>query len=78
MYAKNKAIVIDNDDPKRAIFSRNDYNNLNYALNRIVVIKPMFFCINDDQIDVSKREESRNTVLQFFEVYFPNKPSFEK
>ena len=78
MYAQNKAILIDNDDPKRAIFARNNYNNLIYALNRIVVIKPMFFCINDDQIDVSKREEATNIVLQFFDVYFPNKPSFEK
>jgi hypothetical protein len=78
MYAQNKAIVIDNDNSKRAIFVKNKYTNLNYALNRIVVIKPMFFCINDDQIDVSKREEARNTVLQFFEVYFPNKPEFEK
>ena len=78
MYSQNKAILIDNDNSKKAIFVKNKYNNLNYALNRIVVIKPMFFCINDDQIDVSKRAEAINTVLQFFEVYFPNKPEFEK
>ena len=78
MYSQNKAILIDNDNSKKAIFVKNKYNNLNYSLNRIVVIKPMFFCINDDQIDVSKRAEAINTVLQFFEVYFPNKPEFEK
>jgi hypothetical protein len=78
MYAKNKAITTDNDYSKKAIFVKNKYENLIYALNRIVVIKPMFFCINDDQTDVSKREEARNTVLKFFELYFPNKPSFEK
>jgi hypothetical protein len=78
MYAQNKAIPIDNDNSKRAIFVKNKYDNLIYALNRIIVIKPLFFCINDDQTDVSKREEARNTVLDFFEVYFPNKPEFEK
>jgi hypothetical protein len=78
MYAKNKAITTDNDDSKKSIFVKNKYDNLISALNRIIVIKPLFFCINDDQTDVSKREEARNTVLNFFEVYFPNKPSFEK
>ena len=78
MYAKNKAITTDNDDSKKAMFVKNKYDNLIYALNRIIVIKPLFFCINDDQTDVSKREEARNTVLDFFEVYFPNKPEFEK
>jgi hypothetical protein len=38
----------------------------------------LFFCINDDQNDLSKREQCRNTVLQFFTSYFTNKPSFEK
>jgi hypothetical protein len=78
MYAQNKAITTDNDESKKCIFVKNKYNNLIYALNRIIVIKPLFFCINDDQTDVSKRAEAINTVLQFFEVYFPNKPSFEK
>jgi len=78
MYSKNKAITTDNDDSKKTIFVKNKYDNLIYALNRIIVIKPLFFCINDDQTDVSKREEARNTVLDFFEVYFPNKPEFEK
>ena len=78
IYAKNKAIVIDNDDPKKAIFARNNYDNLIYGLNRIILYKPMFFCVNDDQTDVSKREECRNTVLQFFNIYFTNKASFEK
>jgi hypothetical protein len=54
MYAKNKAITTDNDDSKKSIFVKNKYDNLIYALNRIIVIKPLFFCINDDQTDVSK------------------------
>jgi hypothetical protein len=78
MYAKNKAIITDNDDIKKAIFVRNDYDNLTYALNRIINIRPLIFCINDDQNDVSKREQCRNIVLQFFTFYFTNKPSFEK
>ena len=78
MYAKNKAIITDNDDPKKVIFARNNQNNLIYILNRILTIKPMFFCINNDQIDINKREETRNIVLEFFSTYFPNKPSFEK
>ena len=78
MYSKNKAILTDNDDPNKVIYIANKYYNLETTLNRIVIIKPKFFCINDNQIDVSKREETRNTILQFFEVYFPNKPEFEK
>ena len=78
MYSKNKAIVIDNDDPKKAIFARNNYNNLNNTLNEIISTKPMFFCINDDENDVNKREEVRNIVLNFFKTYYPNIPNYEK
>jgi hypothetical protein len=78
MYAKNKAIITDNNDPNRVIYIANKYYNLETTLNRTLIIKPKFFCINDNQIDVSKREEARNMLLQFFEVYFPNKPEFEK
>ena len=78
MYSKNRAIITDNDDPKKAIFVRNDYNNLTYALNRIINIRPLFFCINDDQNDIRKREQCRSIVLNFFTSYFTNKPSFEK
>jgi len=78
MYSKNKAILTDNDDPEKALFIRNDYDNLIEALNRVITLKPLFFCINDDQRDINKREQTRNTVLQFFTFYFKNKPSFEK
>lgn len=78
MYAKNKAIITDNDDLKKVIFVRNNLVNLIYVLNKILIIRPMFFCINDDQININKREQARNTVLEFFSIYFPNKPSFEK
>ena len=78
MYSKNKAILTDNDDPKKVGYVANKYEDLIYALNIIAVTKPLFFCINDNQIDINKREEARNIVLSFFEYYFTNKPNFEK
>ena len=76
--SKNKAILTDNDDPEKALFIGNNYNNLIESLNRVITLKPLFFCINDDQRDINKREQCRNAVLQFFTFYFTNKPSFEK
>jgi len=78
MYAKNKAILTDNDDPEKAIFIGNSYTNLIESLNNVIIVKPLFFCINDSQRDINKREQARNIVLQFFTFYFTNKPSFEK
>jgi hypothetical protein len=78
MYVKNKAIITDNDDTKKVMIVANRQNNLIYALNEIVVMKPLFFCINDNQIDNNKRDDARNIVLSFFEHYYPNKPNFEK
>jgi len=78
MYSKNKAILVDNDDPNRVIFIRNDFNNLHQALNNVLLVKPLFFCVNDDETDVNKREIVRNIILEFFTNYFVDKPSFEK
>ena len=38
----------------------------------------MFFCINDDQTDMIKREATIKMVFDFFEYYFTKKPHFEK
>ena len=78
MYAKNKAIITDNDDPKKVGYVASRWNNLIDVLNRIVVTKPLFFCINDCQLDIDKRDDTRNIVLSFFQHYYPNKPNFEK
>jgi len=78
MYSKNKAVLMDYDNPNIAIFIRNNHYNLYQSLNRVITYKPLFFCINDDQTDVSKRDAVRNIVLDFFAVYFVDKPSFEK
>lgn len=78
MYSKNKAVLMNYDYPNKAIFVRNNHNNLQYSLDRVINFKPLFFCVNDDETDSSKREAARNTVLNFFNYYFVNKPSFEK
>ena len=78
MYAKNKAIITDNDNPKKVGYVANRWYNLIYALNEIALTKPLFFCINDNQVDIDKRDDTRNIVLSFFQHYYPNKPNFEK
>ena len=78
MYAKNKAIITDNDNPKKVGYVANRWYNLIYALNEIALTKPLFFCINDNQVDNNKRDDARNIVLSFFQHYYPNKPNFEK
>jgi FMN phosphatase YigB (HAD superfamily) len=67
-----------NDNPEKVIFIGNSYTNLIESLNNVIIVKPLFFCINDSQRDINKREQARNIVLQFFTFYFTNKPSFEK
>ncbi len=78
MYSKNKAIITDNEYPEKNIFIKNNNHKLLYELNRIIEIKPMFFCINDDQTDMIKREATVKMVFDFFEYYFTKKPHFEK
>jgi len=78
MYAKKKAIITDNDNPKKVGYVANRWYNLIYALNEIALTKPLFFCINDNQVDIDKRDDTRNIVLSFFQHYYPNKPNFEK
>lgn len=63
---KKKLVYVPNIDPK---FSK--------KLEKILSKKPLFFCINDVETDPKKREHIRETMLWFFNEYFPNKASFE-
>ena len=47
-------------------------------LNDIFKIKPLFFCINDTELDPKKRETKSKIRLSFFIKYYPDKASFEK
>lgn len=80
MYLKNKAILINNNVPNRIIFIRNDtlYDEIENKLDKLLRIRPLFFCINDDEKDPVKRIRIRNDMLDFFNKYYPNKASFEK
>lgn len=80
MYLKNKAILINNNVPNRMEFIMNNqlYNGIETKLDKLLRIRPLFFCINDDEKDPIKRIRVRNDMLDFFNKYYPNKASFEK
>lgn len=77
MYSKNRAVLTDNDDPSKVVFIKNSMSNLYEKLNEVYLMRPLFFCINDDESDPHKREIAREQVLDFFKIYFNVKPSFE-
>jgi len=77
IYSKNKAVLTDNDDPKKVVFLKNSMTNFSEKLVEIYEKKPLFFCINDDEVDVHKREVVREEVLNFYNMYFNKKPNFE-
>jgi hypothetical protein len=79
MYSKNKAILTNNNMSKKALFIPNNkmYVHDYCILFNIFTIKPMFFCINDDEKDPKKRVRVRKDMLYFFNEYYPDKASFE-
>jgi hypothetical protein len=76
-YSKNRAILTDNDDPSKVVFLKNSAKNFSERLEDIYLTRPLFFCINDDELEPHRREIVREQVLNFFNIYFNKKPSFE-
>jgi hypothetical protein len=54
------------------------FNDLPQKLNEIIYSKPKIFCINDTEKDPEKRPYAQKQMLYFFNMYYPNKASFEK
>ena len=77
MYSKNKAVLTDNDDPSKAVFLKNSMTDFSERLQEVYLFRPLFFCINDDEIDPHKREVVREQALNFYSSYFNTKPRFE-
>jgi hypothetical protein len=77
MYSKGHAILKDNDDKSKVKYIENSSKNLSKDLNEVIINTPQIFCINDTELDYSKREKVQNEMLNFFNTYYPNKASFE-
>jgi hypothetical protein len=81
MYSKDKAVLTTFGSPSKNIFISNNnlykYHNKICALDILLIIKPMFYCINDDEKNPQKRIEIRDKMQSFFNKYYPNKASFE-
>jgi len=77
MYLHKKAKT---DDTKnyRSIYVPSIDPNFSQKLNKILTIKPKFFCINDVETDPVKRKIVSKQMLAFFNKYYPNKATFEK
>ena len=82
MLIKNKAVLTFYGNPTKHMFIRNDeiykYHSKITVFDVILIIKPLYYCINDDEKDVEKRIKVREMMLSFFNKYYPNKASFEK
>ena len=81
MYSKNMAVLTNNRYKKKFMFFMNNkiYLKNGYCLlNNILKIRPMFFCINDDEKDPIKRIKVKEDMLDLFTTYYKDKPSFEK
>ena len=80
MYIQKKAVFIDyNKNDIVFIMNNNMYaTNGTCLLNRLLTIKPLFFCINDDEKDIIQRKKIKSDMLKFFKNYYPKKSEFEK
>ena len=78
MYQKQKAVVINNDNNENIIYVGSGNPDFVKMLNDIFKIKPLFFCINDTELDPKKRETKSKIRLSFFNKYYPDKSSIEK
>lgn len=71
-----------------AVFKKNNSKNNTYIpnidpnfakkLQYLLVKKPLFFCINDVETNPDRKKKLYEEVLEFFNVYYPEKASFEK
>lgn len=76
MFAKKMAVLT--NDNYRTFYISNSGDHLDEKLNNIMKLKPLFFCINDNETDLNRRKLIPKKMLRFFNKYYPNKPSFEK
>jgi hypothetical protein len=76
MYSKGKAVLKDNTD--RIMYAQNGNIDFHSELNKILYLKPLFFCINDTQKESVARKNARIALLRFFKMYYPKKPDYEK
>jgi len=77
MYSKNKAVLTDNDNPSKVVFLKNSMTNFSEKLYEVYLSRPLFFCINDDEVDPHRRDVVREQSLNFYSSYFNTKPRFE-
>lgn len=79
MYSKNKAVLTDNRSSDKFVFISNYkmYIKGYSVLFNLFHLRPLFFCINDDEKDPNKRIQIREDMLYFFNEYYSQKASFE-
>lgn len=78
MLDKGRAILENYDSSKVMFFMSNRiYKNGECLLKNILIVRPLFYCINDDEKDPEKRIKVREDMLTLFDTYYPNKASFE-
>jgi hypothetical protein len=79
MYLKNKAVLTDNRTSHKFVFISNYrmYIRGHSILFNLFHLRPLFFCINDDEKDPDRRMQIREDMLYFFNEYYPEKASFE-
>jgi len=73
MYLKNKAVLTN-------LTKNIEYiNGLDYMilLPKVLIKKPIIFCINDTEKEEEKRKLFTTYILQFFNAYFPTPARFE-
>jgi len=76
MYLKNKATVTNHTN--NLVYIPNIDPDFSKKLKKLLHDKPLFFCINDAETDIKKREKLPKIMLKFFNAYYPKKASFEK
>jgi len=73
MYSKHKAVLKNADD----MYIGNTSEDFNYKLKEILYRKPLFFCINDRETNLSKKKIMLKLLVSFFNKYYPKKADFE-
>lgn len=76
MYSKGKAEL--SNENYRTYYISNYGDHLREKLDNIKKLRPLFYCINDTETDPNRRKRIPKQMLEFFNEYYPRKPSFEK